>query len=237
MSVETTESTGWIDFLAWLEVNKQRLFMAAALLGATGIGFAVMQNSRAQKEVEASTMLLKLHVPMNAPTNAPAIPASAFTAVAAEFGGTSASERASFLAAGLIYNEGKYPEAHAEFTKFLGNFASSAWAPTAALGLAASLEAQGKADEALTAYRSVASIYPSSSVVDTAKFSEARIYQAKNQPDQALKVYDDLLKPTNTSMRSGEAQQSRESLLKKFPNLVKAVAVPTVSLTNGVPVK
>ncbi len=237
MSVETTESTGWIDFLAWLEVNKQRLVMAAALLGVTGVGYAVMQNARANKEAEASTLLLKLHVPMNAPTNAPAIPASAFSSVAAQFSGTSAGERASFLAAGLVYNDGKYPEAQAEFTKFLGGFANSPWAPTAALGVAASLEAQNKTDEALTAYVNVISNYPNSPLVDTAKFAQARIYQAKNQPDQALKVYDDLVKPSNTSMRSSEAHQSRETLLKKFPNLVKPIATPTASLTNAAPVK
>ncbi len=237
MSVEITESTRWIDFLGWLEVNKQRLFIAVALLGATGIGFAVVQNSRANQESEASRSLLALHIPLNAPTNTPAIPAASFAKVAGDFNGTRAGERANILAAGTIYNEGKYPEAQVEFQKFLTAFASSPWAPTAALGLASALEAQGKNDEALRAYQTVISGYPTASVVESAKFSEARIHQAKNQPDQALKVYDDLIKPSNTSMRSSDAFQLRELLLKKYPNLVKPAVVPTASLTNAVPSK
>ena len=232
MSSETSENTTLIDFLAWFEVNKNRLGAVLLLIVAGSAGYMVYSNMAEGKEAEAAKAVLALRLPMNAPTNAIPPSASSFAKVAADYQGTTAAEHAVLLGAAALFNEAKYTEAQAEFQKFISMHPSSGFAGQAAFGVAASAEALGKADEAFKGYQMVVSGYGRTSVADDARMALARIHESRSQGAEALKFYDEVSRPSNNSARGTEAMQYREQLLKKYPALVK-VEAPAGAATNS----
>jgi outer membrane protein assembly factor BamD (BamD/ComL family) len=238
MNPETTQSTGFYEVLAWLEQNKKNVLVGFSAVVIIGCAIAGYRWKSHQTELSASEALLQLRASLN-PTDKTASPeASAYLKVASDYPSTDAAERASLLAAGALFNEGKYAEAVAQFDKFLQKHGSHALAATAAFGRAASIEGQGKLDEALSAYQSVLSQYPKSATVNATKLAIARIYEVKNQPQQALSVYDELARPNAATSGSSEAMRRKEFLLAKFPDLAKtnapaAQAIPATSPIQG----
>jgi tetratricopeptide (TPR) repeat protein len=230
MNEDVPESSGFYDFLAWLEVNKKRLIQLAAVLIVIGFAVAVVRYVREQKELNASAELLALRPPLNAGTNAVPIPASSFLNVASQFSGTEASERASLLAAGALFTEGKYAEAQTQFNKFLTDYSNSPWAGEAAYGVASCLEALNKQDEALTAYQNVVNRYGTLAVADEAKQSLARLYEAKKQPEQALKLYDELTRGA-AGRNNPELMMKRGQLLKQYPYLDRPLTNASSTIT------
>ena len=226
MSSETSENTTLIDFLAWFEVNKKRLGAVFVLVVAASAAYMVYSNMSEGKEAAAAKAVMALRLPMNAPTNAVQPSAASYAKVAADYQGTTAAEHAVLLAAATFFNEAKYLEAQTEFQKFISQHPSSDFAGQAAYGLAASIEASGKTDDAFKAYQTVVSGYPRSSVADDARMAAARIHESRSQGEEALKLYNEVSKPTSNSARASEAMQYKELLLKKFPALAKASALP-----------
>lgn len=211
------------DLLAWLEVNKKKVAVAAVVLVVIGFGIATVRYSKQQKEVKASTELLALKATLTPPTNVPPPQASALAKVASDFPGTSAAERAKILAATAFFTESRYPEAEKEFSGFLKDHPESPWAAEAAFGVAASQEAQNKINEAQASYQSVATAYANSSVADDAKLALARIFESQKKPDQALRLYNELLAPRPGAQPGqiphGQAYERKEALLRQHPEL------------------
>jgi tetratricopeptide (TPR) repeat protein len=213
--------SGVIDLLAWFELNKKKLAIAAAAIIAAGFTIAVIRYQKEQKEIQAGGALLNIRTPAGAPTNTPPPGPSEYLKVAETFSGTAAAERAEFMAATAYFTEGKYSEAQQAFRKYLNDNSSATFAPGAAYGVAASLEAQNKLDEALQEYQRVATTYSKSSVVNDAKLAQARIYELKKQPEQALRIYNELAATAGLAAM-GERQEfalKRERLLKAHPEL------------------
>lgn len=224
------------DLLAWLEVNKKKVAIAAVALVVVGFTVATVRHLRAQKELNASGQLLALRATLSPATNAAPLQPSAFLKIADDFSGTTASERARLLAATALFTEGKYGDAEREFSAFRKNYAGSPWAGTAAYGIAAAQEAQNK-PEALTSYQNVATAYANFSVGDEAKLALARIYETRKQPDQALKLYNEILAP-RPGAQPGEASHPeaftrKEALLRDHPelstNVVRSAGSPVPS--------
>jgi len=235
MNQDVPENSGFYDFLAWLEVNKKRLAIAAAVLILIGFGIAIYRYFSEQKEVQASGELLALRPPLNAGTNIVPVPASAFVNVANQYRGTEAAERAVLLAAGALFTEGKYAEAQTEFNKFLTDYPESRWAGESAYGVAASLESLNKQDEALTAYQNVINRYGTQAVADQAKQALARIYEAKKQPELALKIYDELTRGA-AARNNPDLSMKRSQLLKQYPYLDRP-ATNAASVSTNSPVQ
>lgn len=239
MNSDPIEGQGMIEAMAWLEVNKKRLAVAAVVLLVAGFSIYVVRHMARQKEIDASAALIKLRVPMNAPTNQPPISSAEYLKVATTHAGTAAAERAQLLAAGTLFTEGKYAEAQTQFDAFLREHPASAWASEAAYGSAATLESLNKQDEALTAYQRVATTYSAQPVATQARMSIARIYEAKGNAAEALKIYEDLAKPSagGMSMTSQQALMSRERILKKNPGLARPATnspAMSASISNAV---
>jgi tetratricopeptide (TPR) repeat protein len=210
------------DLLAWLEVNRTKVLVAAVALVAVGFAIATVRYMREEKELNASGQLLALRVSLNQPTNAAPVQASALLKVAKDFSGTSAAERARLLAATAFFTEGKYADAEREFSAFAKEFPNNPWTAAAAYGVASAQEAQNK-PEAVTTYQRVGSAYANSYVADDAKLALARIYETRQQPDQALRIYNELLLP-RPGAQPGEAAHPeafarKEALLRKHPEL------------------
>jgi TolA-binding protein len=238
MNSEPTHGDGMIEALTWLEVNKKRLAVAAVALLVAGFAIYVWNYMSEQKEIAASSALLQLRPSGNSPTNQIPVPSADYLKVAQAHQGTAAGERARLLAAGALFTEGKYSDAHAQFDGFIRDYPASPWAGEAAFGVAASLEAQGKNDEALTAYQRVVTSYGNDAVANQSRMAMARIHEAKNQPEMALKIYEDISKQSGGmgSMGAQEAFMRRQELLKKHPNLVppptNAPAMAPMVMTN-----
>lgn len=237
------------DLLAWLEVNKKKVGIAAAVLVALGFLFATIRHFKRQKEERASAELLALKPTLVQPTNSPPPQAAGFLKVAENYSGTSAAERARILAATTLFTEGRYADAEKEFSKFLQEFSGSPWAPTAAYGVAASQEAGGKANEAFASYQNVVTAHANSPVVSDAKLALARIYENRKQPEQALRLYNELTAPLPGEQPgqggNPQAENRKEALLRAHPSLntnamapaplAVAPAAPAPAATNPVP--
>lgn len=234
MSSETTGSTGFYEFLAWLEENRKRLIVGFVIAVVVGLGIAFYRWKSDQTEWAANAALLKLRPASSPAERTTPAGASDYQKVVDQYPNTDAAERALLLAAGASFTENKYSEAQAQFERFLKENGGNPLAPTAAYGKAASLEAQGKFDEALSAYQNVLTQHPRSTVVTDTRFAIARLYEAKKQPDLALKTYEEMTRTNTASSKGTEAMMRKEALLSKYPELAKTNA-PAIVATNTPP--
>ncbi len=241
MHQDSSESTLFIEFLAWFEVNRKRIYTFGAIALVVVVAGYVYNWNREQKELAASRELLALKA-LPASQDNPAIASPQdFLKVANAHASTSAGERAMLLAAGNFFAEGKYSEAQAQFERFAKEHGNSLLAPIAAYGIAASLDAQDKIDPAIAAYESLVAKFPSEGVANKSRLVLAGFYEAKNQGEKALKMYDEVLKPgAGFSAVMAEAGTKKDALLKKYPNLaptnsasIKPLSVPMLpEMTN-----
>lgn len=229
-------SADMYDALAWLELHKKKLGLFALLAVLIGFGVATWRYFDEQKELKASTALLELRPVLTPSTNVPAPQPSALLKVAEQFSGTHAGQRAQYLAAAALFQEGNYAEAETQFGKFIRENPASAWIPEAAYSQAAALEAQNKTNEAMAAYQQIATAHANSAVADDAKIAMARIYESRNEPQQALRIYNELAPATPGALDMGhpEALQRKEALLRAHPELQAEPTAAAPSSTNTV---
>jgi len=235
MSSQPTESTGMIQFLAWVEVNQKKLLIGALVVGVV-IGANVIYQWRSrQVEAGANAALLRADRAGAAVEVAAEPNAQAFLEVASAYRGTSAAGRALLLAGEALFREGKYAEAKSEFESFSRDYPEHRLGPTAALGVAACLDAMNKTNEALSAYQQVASRFSGAAVVPQAKLEIARIHEAMNEPVQALRLYEEMVRLGPQSAWGSQAAVRRELLLSRHPELARTNAPAAVasSISNA----
>jgi TolA-binding protein len=148
--------------------------------------------------------------------------------VASRYTGTGAGGRALLFAAEALFRDNKYSEAKTTFETFMRDYGDSPEATIANFGAAACLDALGKTNEAFSAYQDVITRYGNSAVVGQARLELARLYEDRGQAAQALKIYEELTRPTAQTSWSSEARMRRESLLQKYPELLRTNAVAAV---------
>ena len=232
----TQQSTGFYEFLAWVEMNKKRLLFGAAAVLLLIVVLIVLNYLRDSREAVASDSLLALRPLYGAAERGNNARPEELLRVTANYPSTSAGERALVLAASTLFTDGKYAEAQNQFAKFLADYRSSPLAGIAALGVAASLDAQDKLDAALAAYQDVAAKYPEDPVAARASLAVAALYEAKQQPEQALKTLEALSKPAIYGNTAMEAMMRKEQLLQRHPSLVRtnaAVLAPAPASAPG----
>jgi tetratricopeptide (TPR) repeat protein len=139
------------------------------------------------------------------------------------------------LGAEALFTEGKYPEAHEQFSKFINDNPASALLPQAKIGVAASLEAEGKIQESAQKYQEVVTSYPTeANIVSPAKLTLARLYEAQNKFESALTYYSDLARINNPyDPWVAEARERGEDLLARHPELRKQPAAPPAGAQPG----
>ena len=234
MSSEVTQSTGYYEFLAWLELNKKRVIAAVIIVAliALVVSFTVWRKN--QSEIAANAALLKLGLPMQQGESSTPISSSDLLAVVNDYPGTATAARALLLAAGALFNENKYADALLHFQKYQTQYSSSPEAPLAALGIASCYESENKTDEALAAYQKVISSYPSDPVASQARLALGRLYELKKQPELALRSYEELTRQNMRSPWQAEAIEKREQLLLRNPQLAPTNPPVLPSLTKPV---
>ncbi|MCX7872339.1 MAG: tetratricopeptide repeat protein [Verrucomicrobiae bacterium] len=228
------ESSLWLDFLAWFEVNKKKLLIAAVVLIAVWIGAVVIIHAKRAREEEASAALAALRPPLGQPL-ANAHPPSKYIEIAERYKGTEAAPRALILAATAYYQEGKYADAQKTYEQFLKEYSDNLFAPQAVLGVAAALEAQGKEAEALAKYQEVITRHSTEPyVLIPAKMAYARLVEKQGKFDIAYNYYNDVIKADVYTSWAQEAMNKMHLLEKAHPELAKPKVQQqqTVTITN-----
>ena len=231
MNNEETQTDRMLQFLTWVEVNKQRLLYGAVGALVLGLAVYVFNYTRQQRELDANAALFALDKLPEGREKAPPTPAADYLKVADQYSGTRAAERALLLGAGSLFSEKNYDEARAKFEQFLRDHTASPSASTAAYGIAACLDAKNDVDKAMEAYQRVIGGYATAPEATQAKLALAILHETKGQPDAALKIYDDILRPRQPSVWNSEATMRRELLLAKHPALATPVVLPTFKPT------
>jgi TolA-binding protein len=219
MQSDVAQSAGVYELWAWFEKNKKLVTIVAvgAALLALVIWFVVWQ--RGEKEVAAGMQLSGISMQYGGLGPHPGA-AEAYLKFAASYSGYAAAGHAILLAAGSLFEEGKYDEARLQFQRFIRDYRSSPFVSEAFLGVAACLGAQGKTADAVTAYKDVIDHHASDTVVPQAKLALGRLYLAQNKPDQAHSSYEEVSRTAPYSAIGQEAGMRAAELEKQYTNLV-----------------
>jgi tetratricopeptide (TPR) repeat protein len=248
MDAERQKSEALYEFLAWLEVNKKRVAVGAAVV-AIVIGVAwIARWYGAEKERKAGQALSAISLQPGPTEPVPADTADKLLKVAAEYPGTLAAIRAELIRASLLFTGGKYAEAEGAFSKFIREHPESRWVGQAYFGAAVSLDAQNKVNDAISKYEDFARRFSNDPNIDQARLNLGVLYEVANKPAEAAKEYDKIVKSASSassmgySPAQGEAQERQRRLLAKHPELApvptnrppSTVALPAVPGTGAV---
>jgi TolA-binding protein len=224
MESDASQSGGSVAFLAWVEVNKQRLLMGGAGVVVAFFATFLFVQHQAQKEAAASAALSDVRLAYSASAATPAGTADALARVAADHAGSKAAARALLISAGILFSEAKsekdFAQAEQRFAQVVKDYPESQWLAQANLGVAASLAAQGKTAEATTRYEEIRRRFASSPIIEEAKLALARLYE-KPKPEDAFKLYEELTKENANNIVGMEANVRQDLLLKAKPELAK----------------
>lgn len=108
-----------------------------------------------------------------------------------EYGSSDAARRGSLLRAGMLYDQGKFPEAEALYRRFIEKKdGQSALLAVAYEGLGLCAEAKNDANAAITAYEQQAT---EPFARERGRMNQARVYVKQGNKQKATEVYKDLL--------------------------------------------
>jgi tetratricopeptide (TPR) repeat protein len=224
MEAQTQSADVYMKVLGWLHARRKPLLIGVIVVAVIGVVWGFMAWRKTQNETEANAQMFAVPVGGNPRAAAP-VSAQPLLEVAREYLGTAAGEYSQLLAANILFNQGKYPEASQQFSEFIDNNPESSLVPEAKVGVAASLEAQGKLSEAISKYHDIIVMYPSEmSIVSPAKLTLARLYDEDNKPELAFNYYAELARLLNQNPYDPWASEARERaqlLVAKHPELIK----------------
>lgn len=232
MEAESTQTTEtYLKLAAWVHANRKVLIIGAGVAAAVAIAIGVVTWQKNAAETNADQSLMSQPLVVVEGNRITPAPASSFLDMAKEHADTAAGGYAELLGAKALFLDGKYPEAHQEFSKFIESNPDSPLMAQAKVGLAACLEAEGKFQEAAQQYQEIIVSYPTeASVVSPAKLTLARLDEQLNRPEQALSYYEDLARINNPyDPWAAEARERGAILLAKHPELRK----PPPGATSG----
>src|ERR1700720_1378902 len=151
MASDVTESVSLYKLWAWYEAHKKQVTWGAAVVVLAGLVVWFVLWRQSDMQLESSDAFSRVAMVQMAGPNAVADP-EAYLRVTATYPGSSAAARALLLAGAGLFDEGKYPEARAEFERFRREYHDSPMGGEALLGIAACLDAEGKTNERINAY-------------------------------------------------------------------------------------
>lgn len=226
MDSDLTQTAMYYRWLAWFEVHKKQVAIgatAAILLGII-VYFFIYQHE--QKQIAAEEALSKVFVPQVTGGASKAGAGESYLAVARQYPGSPAAERAALLGAGALFGEGKFAEAQKQFELVLREHRGSVVTAEAQLGVAACLDAQGRTNEAITAYQTIVDRRSADNVIKPAKFSLARLHEGSGNAEKAYNLYEDIARTDPYSSVGSEAGMRAEELKQRHPELAKKVEAP-----------
>ena len=237
MQSDATESLSLLKLRDWYEANKKMVNYGGPAIVLVGLVIWFVIYLQTAKEVRAGEALTSVSM-TNGPGSGvlPPDAANAFLNVANQFPNSPVAARALLLAAGNLFDAGKYAEAKAQFQRFVREHRDSPLVSQALLGVAASFDAQDQATEAMAAYKDLIDHHPGDPVLPQAKFSLARLYMAQGKPELAKNLYEDVERTDAYGSLGSEAGMRVEELIQKYPSLApKPVTPPSTLVTPSTP--
>jgi TolA-binding protein len=226
MDSQTTQQqtdTGALEIQAWFEENKQRLKFVGITALALIVVIVVYRYYDQEKELGASEALSELRLPIASLARHTPATAEQFLRLAEDRAGTAAGPRALLLGAATLFADGKFPEAQAQFEKFVQKYATHALVPQASFGIAACLDAANKPNDAITKYQEVISRFATDmSVVTPARLALGRVYEVQNKFEQATSLYIDISTQERYSSFAEEAMMRAMVIQRDHPEAAKA---------------
>ena len=231
MDSDVSQSSAFIDFIAWLQVNRKRLIIGGVVVVGAGLIVAAVVYGQSQKEARASEALSEVKMTASPGQPTPAGLADAYLKVAKDYAGTKAGGRALLQGAGQLFVDGKYADAQQRFEQITKEYPESPWLAQAFYGVAASLDAQKKSGEAMTKFEELRRRFAGDPMVDEAKLALARLYEDQNKPTEAYKLYEEVLKANPNGGVGQEAGMRQEDLARKHPEVVPKTNTPPMVVT------
>lgn len=228
MSLNSEESSGWIEFLTWLEVHKQKLLLGGVGILFIGATLYVARWNTNQKEQAAGAALYELQTKQSQEND---VEAKEFLALAETYAGTTAGGRALLLAARAHFVNGQFDSAREQFEQFRKLYDSSGFLDNALYGIAACYAAAGKLEEAKSAYQIVVERFANTPIAAQAKLAIAGIYEAQNKQEEALALYEELDRPGVPPSYTARASERSGQILKEHPELQPKPEVPVEAET------
>jgi predicted negative regulator of RcsB-dependent stress response len=209
------ESSKLYDLIDWAHKNRHKLTLGVGAVAGIGIAVAIFTWRSNENESAANRALL-------------AIPAATATSdallkVSSDYPGTIAGQRAALLGASHLFNAGKFAEAQAAFSKVATDAANATLLASAEYGVATSLDALGKRAEAAAKYQEVISQFGEEAVGPLAKLGLGRIHETEGRHEAAFRLYQELGASGPYDPWAAEANERRQELLAKHPDLAKSL--------------
>ena len=233
MESEAVQLPLWQQAWAWFEANKKPALWGAAGVAVVGVIVAGYLYHKNETEIAASEAVSNVALPQITGVGSGDM-ADMYLKVASTYPDTRGGARALLLAAGVLFVEGKYPDAKAQFERFTKDYSTSPLLSEALLGIASCVDAQGNAAEATAKYRDLIDHHPSEQVLPQARFALGRLYEAQNMFEQARNMYEEAARSDPYGALGSEAGMRLEELKLKHPNLAPAV-MPMLTSTNQAP--
>jgi tetratricopeptide (TPR) repeat protein len=227
MATDVTDSVSFYTLWAWYEAHRKQVNVGAAVVVTAGLIAWFVLWRQEENAAQAGEAFSSVAVTQLSSANAPQVP-EAYLKVAATYPASNAGAHALLLAAAGYFDEGKYPEAQAQFERFRREYHDNPLSGEALLGIAACLDAQGKTSEAINAYRDLVEHHPNdAAVLPQARFALGRLYEAQNQPQLARGYFEEAARTDSYGSIGSEAGMRLEELKIKYPQLGPTTPLPT----------
>jgi predicted negative regulator of RcsB-dependent stress response len=209
----------------WIEANKNRVIVGTGIIIVAIFIYSYFSWQRDQNEIAAGWALTQLTLSIPATANASQL-ADAYLKIAGDYPGTLGGRRAWMQGAAALFVAGKYPDAQAQFQKFLDAHPDGDFSAAAALGVATSLEAMGKTDSAVGAYQRVVNGFSEVVAVNTAKFALARVDEQQGKFTDAMSYYESIARTTPGSVLASEAAMHAMVIRTRLASATAAAGKP-----------
>jgi predicted negative regulator of RcsB-dependent stress response len=214
----------------WFEANRKAVMTVAGIIVVVVLIGGFFYWRQQQNSLRASEALTDLLISGYLQRNPQATSADKLLQLASEHTGTSASARALFQAATVLFVDGKYAEAQTQFQRFVTENGDHSFVPQAMYGIATCLEAQGKPDEAAKSYKNISDRFKATGLGVSAMCSLGRILESQGKLAEALPLFEEVVRTDPSGMLGGEARIRVAEIQQKLPPPPVAPA-PSVSPT------
>ncbi|HEV2455260.1 MAG TPA: tetratricopeptide repeat protein [Verrucomicrobiae bacterium] len=216
--MESHDVPATVLFKLWpqIEANKNKIITGTVVvLAAVAIIFFISWRHQ-QNQIAAGDALTQtlISIPPNAD---PSRLSGGYLEIADSYAGTPAGERALVEAAGILFAQGKYTDAQADFQRYLDEHPDDQFSGLAALGVGRCMEAEGKIDEAKGQYQHVVTDFADEQSVNQARFSLARVNMQQGHYTDAFQGFQQVLNADPYGALGNEARQYAFELQSKLP--------------------
>ncbi|HBU59148.1 MAG TPA: hypothetical protein DEB48_04820 [Verrucomicrobiales bacterium] len=181
----TTEEDKLTLFVEWLLANRLQVGLGVVIALVIGAYLTLQKTEALAKEEEAAEEMWGVIFPdvevAGMSTNQPMV--VQLDNISKKHTGTKAAANAQFLAASEFFDQGKYTEAAAAFTLYLGITSGGPLAAAAQFGLAASQDALGQKEKAQKGYEQIITQHVNAPEALQARVAWAKLLLVNSTPE------------------------------------------------------